>query len=136
MADLVLTVASVVKGATALLGHGIAGGTITAGQPVYKDTSDLNDLKAGDSDAAASALLFGIALHGALDKQPLTVIIAGPITIGATIVLGETYILSDTAGGIVPVGDIGSGEFTTVIGVATSTTVLTVNLIISGVQRA
>ena len=37
---------------------------------------------------------------------------------------GVAYYLSDTPGGICPVADLASGEYPTVLGIATSTTVL------------
>jgi hypothetical protein len=46
---------------------------------------------------------------------------------------GVAYYLSDTPGGICPVADLGTGEYPSIVGIATSTTVLNVNFQSSGV---
>ena len=53
MADVSVTAASVVKTATTIFGIGVAGGTVTAGQPVYQDTTASNKLKPADADVLA-----------------------------------------------------------------------------------
>jgi hypothetical protein len=58
---------------------------------------------------------------------------SGPLTVGATMTAGVAYYLSDTAGGICPVADLATGEYPSVLGIATSTTVLNVNIQTSGV---
>lgn len=134
MADLSITVASVVAGASATQRNGIAAVTVTAGQVVYLDSAT-NTLKLADNDSATAAARspYGIALHGALAGQPLAVLTQGAITIGATLIAGAVYILSSTAGGIAPSADFGSGDYNTIIGIANSTTVLDVKFHESGV---
>lgn len=134
MADISITAANVVAGGGARISVGLAGATITAGQVVYLDTST-NTYKLADCDSATAAARSpaGIALNGASANQPLDVLTAGPITIGGTLTAGTAYYLSGTAGGICPVADLGSGDYPTIIGIATSTTVLDVKLHESGV---
>lgn len=134
MADLSITAANVVAGANATVRQGTAGATITAGQAVYRDPAD-GRYKLADCDSATAAArrFRGIALHGASNGQPLDVLQDGPITIGATMTAGVAYYLSPTAGGICPVADLSTGDYPTVIGIATSTTVLMVSPIESGV---
>jgi len=135
MADLSVTAASVVAGSGgARAGYALAGETITAGQAVVKDASTGKYLKA-DSNHATAALRIaeGIALNGAALNQPIAVHTSGPITIGATMTAGVAYYLSDTAGGICPVADVGSGEGVCLLGLATSTTVLDVDIQTPGV---
>lgn len=138
MADLSITAANVVAGSGAKKVTGVAGASITAGQVVYADASDSDKLKLADNDSATAAVRspVGIALHAAASGQPLTYIAKGPVTIGATLAAGGVYSLSSTAGGICPVADIATGDYNTVLGVATSTTVLDVNIIESGVVTA
>lgn len=57
----------------------------------------------------------------------------GPITIGATLTAGVAYYCSGTAGGIAPVADVTTGWYVTIVGIATSTTVLDVKFHASGV---
>jgi predicted lysophospholipase L1 biosynthesis ABC-type transport system permease subunit len=89
-----------------------------------------------DSATAAVRSPYGIALHGSLANQPLTVIKSGPVTIGAALTAGVAYYLSATAGGICPVADLASGDYPVILGIATSTTVLDVDIQEAGVALA
>lgn len=135
MADLTITAANVVSGSGATTEAGTAGATITAGQPVYRAASGKYVQSDSDSGTAAARSVRGIALHGASDNQPLMIHRSGPLTIGATLTAGATYWLSNTAGGICPDADVGTGEYAVLIGTATSTTVLNVDIQETGVQR-
>jgi hypothetical protein len=137
MADLVITAANVLAGSGAKKVAGTAGATITAGQVVYLDSAD-SEYKLADADSATAAVRSpaGIALHGASDGQPLTILSKGPITIGATVTAGVAYYLSPTAGGICPVADLLTGDYPTVLGLATSATVIEVDIQEAGVALA
>jgi hypothetical protein len=137
MSDISVTAASVVANEGATRAEGTAGGTITAGQPIYKDASDGYKLKAADTNASsASAAAVGIALHAALAGQPIEYITAGVLTLNAVLTVGETYIVSATAGGIAPVGDSASGWYTTHLGIGLTTSTLLVKPLVSGVAKA
>lgn len=113
-----------------------AGAAITAGQAVYLDSAT-STWKLADADAsAATADCAGIALCTGVSGQPMVVQTDGTITIGATMTLGEVYFVSTTAGAIIPAGDLASPARTTIVGVATSTTVMTLRLFTSGVVHA
>jgi hypothetical protein len=134
MADLVITAASVVPGTGAKTRAGTAGATITAGQVVYRSTTTLKfGLADNNSVTAAIRSPVGVALHGASDGQPLTILTEGDLTLNAVLTAGVVYYLSDTPGGICPVADLAAGEYPTIIGIAESTTVLNVKLHESGV---
>lgn len=125
MSDLSITAANVVKHTTgAKTRDGILGATLTAGQAVYRDTSDGNKLKAADCDSATAIIrsCYGILLNGGAAGQPATVQYGGKITIGGTVVSGIVYVLSDTPGGIKPAADLASGDYTLVLGVGISAT--------------
>jgi hypothetical protein len=96
---------------------------------VYQDPADskhkLADCNAGTAPPRAPN---GIALHGSLANQPLTIHQEGPITIGAALTPGATYYLSATPGGICPYADLVAGCFPTIIGVALSASVLDVKI--------
>lgn len=136
MADLTITAASVLAGTNATITRGIAGATITAGQAVYLDEATTGEWLLADSDsatvAARGSARFGIALNGASDGQPLAVQTGGNITIGATVVAGVAYYLSDTPGGICPFADLATGDYVTLVGIATSTTVIAIDTLYSG----
>lgn len=134
MADLTITAANVVAGSGAEVEHGTAGATVTAGQMVYRNSATNAYLLADSNSATVAARTpRGISLHAAATGQPLAIAKEGPVTIGATMTAGVAYYLSDTPGGICPVADVGSGEYPTIIGIATSTTVLNVEFQSAGV---
>ncbi|MNL47456.1 hypothetical protein D3C87_1702470 [compost metagenome] len=134
MADISVTPSGVVIGSNAVIEHGTAGATVTAGQVVYKNTAT-GKYELADNNSAAAAVRQprGIALNGAANGQPLAIQKEGDITIGATLTAGAEYLLSDTPGGICPRADLLTGEYVAVIGLAKSTTVLAIDLQYPGV---
>lgn len=137
MADLTITAASVVPGSGATVVRGYAGATITAGQVVYLDEATNEYLLADcDSATAAAKTPSGIALNGASDGQPLAVCTRGALTLGSILTEGVAYYLSATAGGIAPVADLGSGDDVALLGIATSTSVLHVQIVAPGATLA
>ncbi len=133
MADLTVTAANVVKGSNATIEQGTSGASVTAGQVVYKDANGKYQLADSNSGTAIARSPRGIALHAAAANQPLAIHRSGEITIGATMTAGVAYYLSDTPGGICPVADVGSGEYSVILGIAKSTTILDVKIQESGV---
>lgn len=143
MADITVTVAEVEPvysfAVPPSLETRIAGATITAGQPLYADTTTQDykgrpKLKLCDANAsAASALCYGIALHAALLDQPITVIKAGALYLGAVggsvLTEGVGYNVSATAGGIAPEADLitGTDWYNCRLGVADTTAILRLN---------
>jgi hypothetical protein len=136
MADLTITAANVVatSGTRETL---TAGATITAGQLVVLD-STTGRMVLADNNHATAALRIprGIALHGASNGQPLTILKSGDITIGATLTAGTDYYLSATAGGICPRADLATGHKVVLLGLAESTSVLALDIQDSGVVLA
>lgn len=134
MADLTVTATSVLPGTTgADFEMGVAGATVTAGQTVYLDTST-NTYKLADANASAlTAVVRGVALHGASSGQPLRIQRAGVYTAGATVVVGTVYVQSATAGGIAPAADLTTGYYTSVLGVGVTASTLGLSIYNSGV---
>lgn len=119
MAAISQTAASVVEGSGANKVAGTAGGALTAGMPLYADTADSNKLKAARANAATTAVVAGIALNNAAAGQPITYQSGGEINLGATLIVGEIYCLSDAvAGQIVPYADLGTLDYVIPLGVA------------------
>lgn len=135
MTDLVITAANVLPGAGALFEDGLAGATITAGQVCYRDTDQSYKLADADGGSTLIRTPRGIAMNGASAGQPLRIQKQGEITIGATTVANTQYYLSNTAGGICPLADVGTGEYMSTIGLAKSTTVIVLNFASSGVAN-
>lgn len=135
MADLTLTAASVVAASspTTKTKVGLYGATITQGMPVYYDSSD-GKWKIADSNASVTtAAAVGIALTAGSDGQQGIIQTEGDITIGATVAVGSIYVVSATAGKICPYGDLASGHYTCVLGIAISTTVIRLGILAGGV---
>ena len=135
MADVAITVANVVKGAGAQVTVGVAGVTITAGQSIYSDSTAAGVMKLTHAiTSAATAVATGIALHGALANQPVAYITSGPFTCGGTLVAGKPYYVSGAvAGNICPVADLTTTWQPCSLGYASSTTVLQVSIVPTGV---
>lgn len=109
------------------------GATIAAGNTV---TMVSNVAQLSDSDASeALAATEGIAITPGVDDGFGLIATAGSIVlVGATLVVGTVYITSDTAGGIRPIADVDSGDWVTILGVASTTTTLDLDIQRSAVQ--
>jgi hypothetical protein len=123
MPDLTITPANVVPGANAKTASGTAGATITAGQAVYLDTTDMKLKLADANGTAAQARVVGIALHGASNNQPLTYVYDDDdYTPGATVANGTLYVLSANPGMIAPAADLAAGWRPALLFIAKSAT--------------
>jgi hypothetical protein len=138
MADLTVTAANVAASTDAIKNSSYNyGETVTAGQLVYLDSSD-NELKLVDVNASTTDAIFGVALNGGGDGQPATVQTGGVINLGATLSIGKVYMGSTTAGGIMPIDDaVAAGTvYASLLGIATSASLLQMGIINSGVEYA
>lgn len=107
MADITVSAAGVAKGTNATFVTGVAGATITAGQPVYIDTSASNVIKTAVNTSSTACVVAGIALHAALTGQPIQYQTAGDLYLtGTTLAVGTVFVLSAAAGGICPSADL------------------------------
>ena len=141
MADISVTASSVVAGAGAPTKTGTAGATIAAGEVVYLDTATTGKWQLADSDAATAAARglganVGVALNSAALNQPLVVQTSGLVTVGAVLTAGTAYYLSATPGKICPLADVTGGDYIVLMGLATSTTVLHLDVQYSGVASS
>lgn len=111
-----------------------AGETITAGMPVYVDTTTGKYMKTDSNASAAASVVYGIALHGASNGQPLAVQTDGDINLGATLTANTAYIAGATAAGDVnPIADITTGWYGCLLGIAISTSILRLGIRNTGV---
>jgi hypothetical protein len=112
------------------------GATVTAGQAVYRDSSDSYDLKLAIATSAAAAAVYGIALNGGADGQPAEILRAGLYNPGGTVVVGQLYCVSAAAAGaIVPYGDLATLEYVSFIGVGITAALIYVNFTVSGIAK-
>lgn len=125
MADITVTAANVQQSSGAKIKTGVAAVAITAGQAVRKTSAGMA-LSLADDEATAGC--DGIALNGAAVGQPVSYVTEdAAFEAGATLVAGGVYVASAAAaGGIAPLADILSTEVVTIIGLATSATVMKV----------
>lgn len=141
MANLTITASSVAVSTNAKISRLplIAGEPLTEGCMAYLKTSDRKYYKT-DANLSAEASGYGTAVVFVVTPASgadagFVGIESGPVTVGATLVQGETYALSRTAGLICLVSDLVSGDYSTTIGVASSTTVLDLNIQASGYAK-
>ena len=135
MSDISITAASVAI-STGTSEAGTAGEALTAGQVVYQAAATGRWWKAQCDGTEAEAAAKGIALNSApAAGQPITVQTSGTITAGGTLVEGEIYIVSATAGGLAPEADIiTTGNYVSIVGVAQTAALLKLSFNASGGQ--
>jgi hypothetical protein len=114
-----------------------AGETITQGKSVYRKSTDDNWYLSNAATSVDTAKAGGIAMTPAtvgedfmLAERSVT------IDLGVNLVLGETYIASNTNGGVAPIGDWASGWYKTILGTATATRQLLLDPKATGVAKA
>lgn len=123
MADLVQTPANVGVGTSnSTLKNVRAGEAIVQGEPVYLHT-DGKYYKA-DASVQATAAVVGIALTAAAADGYFVMQSAGSVNLGATLAVGELYVVSATAGKVAPFSDLATDDWVSVIGFASSTSLV------------
>ena len=139
MADLTITAANVaLSGSTAGTGPTVkqVGEAVTQGQPCYLNTSDGLYYKADSNASATTAEATVIAMTPASSSG--YAIFAGPgmiVNLGATLTVGTTYVVSATAGGICPIADLTTGDYTCIIGTAETASKLTLQLLFTNAVK-
>jgi hypothetical protein len=127
MANLSQTPGSVALGTTkATVAVGKAGEAITQGMPIYKSSSDDKWYQCDANVSATVVAATAIALTAA-SADGYFVYQTGKdqyVNLGATLTVGETYVVSRTKGAICPIGDLISGDYPWVLGVAYSASLL------------
>lgn len=133
MADITITAANVKKGAGAVIVHGILADAVTAGQALYRLADGTYGLADSNGGSALHKRPAGIALNGGSAGQPVAIQTAGRIHIGGTVTPGEIYVLSGTAGGVAPEGDLASGMDVAILGVGYDADEIALNINASGI---
>ena len=125
MADLTQTASSVAPGTPAFKLTGIVNAAVVAGQPCYQGNDGYWYPAVNDSALHAGSNRLAIALDSAPGAgQPVTLLTSGQMNLGATLTVGETYVVSKNTGKIAPISDLIAGNFVSILGVAISTTIL------------
>ena len=135
MANITQTAANVAAGSSATRVQLVqAGETITQGMPVYL-ASDGKYYQTDANDTAVKAQAKGIAVSPASTDGYFLMAVDGLINLGATLAVGQIYCVSATKGAIAPYGDLTTNDFVTILGIATTTALMDINIVISGVQK-
>lgn len=135
MANITQTAANVAAGSSTTRVQLVqAGEAITQGQPVYL-ASDGKYYQTDANDTAVKAQAKGIAVSPASTDGYFLMAVDGLINLGATLAVGQVYVVSATKGAIAPYGDLTTNDYVTILGVATTTALLDINILISGVQK-
>lgn len=135
--DLTITQTQVLHDDVANLDHGVAGEAFGFGVPVYRKASD-NKIYQADADASLEAAgAIGISQSAPVAAgQACTWQKLGSCTLGAGAAMtkGLAYGVSRTKGKICLVSDCASLDWVTELGVASSASVLALQIFRSGVQ--
>lgn len=134
MADLTQTAANVGIGSDTEVIRVQVGEAVAQGQPGYRGAS--NKWYQTDADlSAAAAAAEGVFITPAATDGHSLLAVSGDVNLGATLTVGETYVVSVTKGKICPIGDLNTGDYVTHLGVAKSTSLISLNPQISGVPK-
>lgn len=115
----------------------VYGATISAGQLVYLDSATSKYKLADANDTSATAEVVGLTLTPGVDSGYGIIATDGDvILVGSTLSVGEQLCVSATPGGIAPDADITTGYYLSQVGVATTTTTLSLNINATGITHA
>lgn len=135
MADISITAANVKAGSASTRVQLVqAGEAIDQGDPAYL-ASDGKYYQTDANDTAVKAQVKGIAITPASTDGYFLLAVDGLVNLGATLAVGQVYVVSASKGGIAPYADLTTNDFVSIVGVATTTALLDINLLVSGVQK-
>lgn len=111
-----------------------AGESITRGMPIYESAGQWFQ---ADANVQAASQATAIAQSSASTNGALLISegAGALINLGATLVVGETYVVSATKGAIAPIGDLTTGDYPCILGTATSTSLIRTAFFYSGVPK-
>jgi len=112
---------------------GTAGGALANGDWVYRDS--LRTYRLADCTSAIKAAVSGVVMNNAISGGTVYVNETQPITTDAVLTKDVAYVISTTAGRIMPYADLGTGNFITTIGVAGATTALAMGIHATGITK-
>lgn len=125
---------SQLKGTSATVTTVTYGAAVTSGDILYRNSADGKYYQAQSSSAAAAAAV-AIAVKSAGTDELGLIISAGEYDFGATLVVGQVYCVGNAAGSLVPYSDLTTGDYVTIVGVATGADELSISWCVSGVAK-
>jgi hypothetical protein len=136
MADLSQTAANVkIMSGSARVIVCQAGEALTQGQPIYELNGKWYRCDANDGVAKANCTRI-VLTPAAADGWFIAALPGSLVDLGATLVVGQTYVVSVNVGAIAPISDLATSSWVTPLGIAATTTALAFDPRPSGVQRA
>lgn len=135
MVDVTLPV-DVTAGSNAKTRQVTAGETVVGGRCLHLAADAKHDYADADASATTAAVT-GITIGGAADAQHVELLYDGDLENCSGLTKGVHYTLADSAGAglLMPVADQAGSDWVTGIGIAKSTTVLSVKINATGVQQ-
>jgi len=112
-----------------------AGEAITQGMPVYESAGKWYQC---DANVQAASQATAIAQSAASGDGASFIISEGAgcrINLGATLTVGETYVVSATKGAVCPIGDLTTGDYPCHLGVAVTTAFIVTSFFYSGAVK-
>lgn len=135
MANLSQTAASVAVNGPSQVSIVQVGEAVTQGQPGYLDTTTGKYFQADANASATVSSARCIFLTPASTDGYAVAVFEGDVNLGATLAVGQTYTVSATKGAICPLVDLTTGDYPTILGVATTTSNLKLKIFASGVIK-
>lgn len=135
MADLTITPASVALSSDTSYAVVQVGEAVTQGQPGYLNSSDTKYYRADANDTSAKAVASGIFMSPAATDGYALFAVGGHVNLGATLTVGQVYVVSTNVGGIAPYSDLGTGHYVTILGIGITSALLKINPNVSGIQK-
>jgi len=111
---------------------GKTGEALTRMDAIFLD-GDTSEYLQTDANVSARQLCDGLAIYDAASGSQVLIFRKGLIIPGATLVKGTLYVASRTPGGVETLADLTTGDMIIKIGFAVSTTVLDVNIEVTGI---
>ena len=134
MANLTITPADVGVNSSATQTRIVqVGEAVSQAQPAFLDGSKYYQAVANDTEAKAAAV--GVFMTAAALDGYAVIAMVGPVDLGATLTVGEVYVVSATKGSIAPIADLTTGDYVTILGVASSASSLELNPQVSGIAK-
>lgn len=115
-------------------GDGTAGADLTAGMTVYESTASTL-IGTINSSAVAKAAIKGVMANDAKTGQPGRYFTGGTITLGSVMTQGVAYYAGATAGSIDGTTGIATTKNISLVGIASSTANLVLNIFNSGATK-
>lgn len=136
MALLTITPANVGVGSLASSTRVVqVGEAVAQGEVGYRNATDGKYYKADANDADKDAVEVVFLTPASTDGYAVAVLTGSSVKIGATLTIGKVYYLAPTVGRIGEESDVLSGDYVTVLGVASTTEILNFNPNVTGVAK-